>query len=780
MHVFNSLQLKQKLLVLGVLPAAVLAIILSFYFTHTRLADIDELIKENENNILATLSNSSIYGVFTGNTDSLDGLLQSMGENPSILAAQIINNNGEILSSIDKQTSSTVENNIIHLEQNIVVETPDLQDEMSDLMLGTPTKNQNELGTVSITFSRQAAIQRQQSILINSFYITALLLLIIGFAAYQIGRAIGKPILKIAAGVDGIKQGDYNYAAPESTNQDEVSRLAAGVEDMAVELKTHHQQLKNKISQATKELKGKNQKLRNAQRRIVQAADAKSRFVSHISHEIRTPLNGIIGFLEIIQTTPLSFEQKELVQASLASSKNLHQIINEVLDIAQLEAHKIRQKHVDFDISHVTQAALTTLTTQAQQNSVAIVVDIATTEVPQYLHQDPVKIRQILINLLNNAIKFSPNSTVTLKIFPKSSVINELTFEVSDHGAGIAQKDMASLFDEFSQTNTACYEQGSGLGLAISHQFVDALGGTLVAESELGKGSIFSFSIPYKTASAPLPDKTSLHEGEENYPNLSGLNILVADDNEMNRLLLTKLFEGKNITIRHAVDGQTAIDLSQEKIFDLLVLDLRMPVYSGTQVLEAIRSDKENTNKSTPAIAITAHITSGTERAELINSFDGYLTKPINSAYLFSMIDKIVHDSRALDTMLSQRTKSNNSKSSAIFDLNKALSAMNQDKALLKSCLNRFITELSEDLVLIKELVRLGDYEDAAEKVHKVHGSAAYCGTFTLKKAAKHFEEALRNKVKPPSIVSSGNFYDAAFELIAQQGNIILQIERSA
>lgn len=777
MNLLNRLQLKDKLLVLGLLPAATLAIILSIYFTNTRLTDIDELLKQSEQNITVTLSKSSVYGVFTGNIELLDSLLQSVRENPDIAAVKISNQQGDVLSFFDKEISYSARQNTIHITRKIIIETANVNDEIHDMMLGGLTEKDDSIGVVTVTFSRHAAMQRQQSILINSFYITALLLIGIGLIAHQISRTIGKPILKLALAVDAIKQGKYAYQAPSNKNNDEVSRLEAGVQNMAAELKEHRQQLEHKIAEATKELEEKNLKLNNAQQKIIKAADAKSRFVSHISHEIRTPLNSIIGFLELIQTTPLNTEQKEMVSASLFSSKNLHQIVNEVLDIAQLQAHKVKLNKGNFDLHQASKAAITSLSTQASHKNITLNFNYDSS-VPNFIKQDPLKIQQVLINLLNNAIKFSSEgSPITLRVFEDPSATNVITFEIEDYGTGIDEKDIPTLFDEFSQIGNGDGGKGSGLGLTISNHLAEALGGQLNVESRIHEGSIFRFFIPYEKADNTGPNNAPYNLSTEQDFNLDGLHVLVADDNEMNSLLLSKLFERNNISTSTVKDDQEALELSRIEKFDFLLLDLRMPFLTGDKILDKIRANTHNLNQQTPAIAVTAHITSGAERASYINSFDGYLTKPIDQVSLFSMMSNILHDLKELEEYAEQQKVAPIKKPpESLFNLSQALLTMNHDKELLCASFKTFTSELPNQIESIKRAINANDHSVAADIVHKIHGSAAYCGTNRLKEEANHFERILRNLSKATAGFIEHLFFDAVKELLSEQDSIVIRI----
>ncbi len=219
---------------------------------------------------------------------------------------------------------------------------------------------------------------------------------------------------------------------------------------------------------------------------------------------------------------------------------------------------------------------------------------------------------------------------------------NTIDVSVIDHGIGINEEDIKQLFKEYSQLDGATSDQGSGLGLVITKRLLNALHGTIEVNSVLGKGSTFTFTLPFTAVKdSYIQLKT---ETEDTLPDLSSLNVLVADDNEINRLLLGTLLERQQATVTCVNDGQQAIEVANQQPFDLMLFDLRMPIKMGNEALFEIRNQPDNPNYKTPAIAITAHITSGEEKAQHINSFDGYLIKPIDQTEFFILVEQLLKE----------------------------------------------------------------------------------------------------------------------------------------
>ncbi|PCI67269.1 MAG: hybrid sensor histidine kinase/response regulator [Piscirickettsiaceae bacterium] len=761
---------------MGVLPAAILAIILAVYFTNSRLMEVKELFEEKEKNLAIAVAKSSVYGVFSGDTQLLTNIINSVIVDPDVLSIEITDNKNKQLVHITKNNQKTPLKDIIETTQTIEIEPAANDDEMGDVFFGSITKT-NIIGHLTIRSSINGIKKRQSEILLNSSYITLFSLLIIAFIAHRIGKTIGQPILSLSEDVIKIKKGQYKLPERTFTNQDEISLLSQGIRDMAHELETNQFQQQRKIHDATRELERQNLQLLTAHKKITKISDAKSTFVSHISHEIRTPLNGIIGFLDIIEQTPLTDEQQKLVQASITSSKNLHQIINDVLDLAQLEAGKVRINKTNFPLKSTIQDSLTTLTIQASNNNV--IIDLNYDEsLPAVIHQDPIKLNQIILNLVGNAIKFSPNSTVTVKVQPHAEYSKKIDICVIDHGIGISEDNLSELFKEFTQFDVTTFDKGSGLGLAITQNIISALNGTLHVNSTLGQGTTFQFYLPYTSVKDSY---STINQNSTSSPilsDLTGINILAADDNDINRLLLTHLLEKQKAIVHCVNDGQQALDAASQKKYDLLLFDLRMPYKHGHEVLRDIRIDEQHVNYSTPAIAITAHVTSGIERANHINNFDGYLVKPIDRLELLNLVQQLL-DNELTPFSIPAAAPPTSIPALQTFDLKAALTSMGNDIVLVEQMINKFIANLPAQLKTFKDELANDNNDTAADIVHQIHGSAAYCGTTLLKSSAKILEEALRDSSSNINDETISDFIHQAERLIAMEKDILSIIKES-
>lgn len=391
MSLLDRFQLKDKLLLLGVIPAATLAIILAAYLTSTRLNDMYDLLHKTNENLASSLAESSISGVFSGNLDSLNTVINSAINEPDVVSIKITNRSNTVLAQATSKiaTPTLISNPPKSITQAIELKALNQVDDFDAFLVGPISTVNETIGYVVLTLSYDSIQQRQQDILLNSIFITVLLLFLIALLAKYFSGIISRPILQLTSNVKNISKG--NYTPPSNithhSNKDEITVLADGIDEMARQINDHQRIQEQKVLEATQELRLQNDKLFSAQVEIVKSAEAKSRFISHISHEIRTPLNGIIGFLEIIQQTKLDSNQIKLVNASYSSSKNLHTIINEVLDFAEIEAGKVIINKTNFNPKETIQDTLLLLSSQAKENGVTL--DYQQQEnIPKIIHQD--------------------------------------------------------------------------------------------------------------------------------------------------------------------------------------------------------------------------------------------------------------------------------------------------------------------------------------------------------------------------------------------------------
>ena len=375
-----------------------------------------------------------------------------------------------------------------------------------------------------------------------------------------------------------------------------------------------------------------------------QSNRAKSEFLANMSHELRTPLNGIIGMTDLALETPLSPVQREYLETVRISGDLLLTVINNILDFSKIETGEMNLEVIDFNLRDSLKTALMILSVRADQKGLELLCDIGP-GVPEVMRGDSNRLCQVVLNLVGNAIKFTDKGNVLLKlqVEAEDGALRMMHFVVADTGIGIAAEKLQMIFDSFSQADSSTTRKygGTGLGLTISKHLVEKMGGKMWVESEVGRGTQFHFTAWLRTSEKTIEAGTARYSLHVARDPKDFFRVLVAEDNQVNQLLTTRLLEKRGLRTVVVANGREALEALKKENYDLVLMDVHMPEMDGLEATEAIRQREKETGFHQPVIALTASV----DRARcLAAGMDGHLTKPIQPQELDELLEiQLVH-----------------------------------------------------------------------------------------------------------------------------------------
>ena len=536
---------------------------------------------------------------------------------------------------------------------------------------------------------------------------------------------------------------------------------------------TERKRAEQEILEANRQLKVAMARASEMAKAAEAASAAKSEFLANMSHEIRTPMNGVLGMAELLLGTGLTEEQRRYAEVVKTSGESLLAVLNDILDISKIEAGKVAIERVGFDLTAVAGEVGALLEPRAREKGIGFgcVVEEGT---PTWLLGDPTRVRQVLTNLVGNAIKFTERGGVDVRIGSGERGEGEgqvLRFSVRDTGIGISEEKRNLLFKKFTQVDASTTRQfgGTGLGLAISKQLVELMGGKIGVESREGEGSTFWFELPFAAAAGRPPERSSRPQAAAEV-GLGGLKVLLVEDNDVNQEVALGMLEQMGVGVGVAHNGREAVEAVAREAYDLVLMDVQMPEMDGYEATRVIREREGNgrggegmmehggkgkAERSVqfspparlPIVAMTAHAMAGDREKCLAAGMDDYMAKPLRVEELRAMVGKWV---RARVAGASEGAGSGaGSGEDGCCDLDDLLRRLMGNRVLARKVAGKCVASLPVQLAQGRRAIEVGDAEEARRMAHTVKGVALNFAAGPLREAAIGAERAAERGAGP-------------------------------
>jgi len=758
------------------------------------------------------------YGVYTENQQTLRQVTQGLQKTQNIAYIAVFNKNAKILFQhiyktglrapfLGKSNTTDLSNRLQlssyidpdNKQQYLDIIVPvfiaesnssvyDVEVEADIINLNTANTKTELIGFLQIGLSKQNIYQRSQLFILEILSVSAAIVFIGILLTLLLTRRITSPINTLVQATQSISKGQQ-IGSMKVKSKDEMGLLAKSFNQMVKELnkyqsevKHQHETLEKKVVDRTKKLQIATDDANEQTKKAENANKAKSLFLSNMSHELRTPLNAVIGYSELIQLENEGADQ-DLLNDSIneinKAGRHLLSLVDDILDFSKIEAGKIELEEVEFETAHLL-SEVTSLFSQDIKNKGLTFKTLYSDSIPLYIKGDFKRIKQVLINLISNAIKFTSEGQISLQLSCSQTSDNNHSifyFKVIDTGIGISREQQAIIFDSFSQADISTTRTfgGTGLGLSIVKQLAGLMGGEINLDSDIGQGSTFSFTLPIDLVSE-IDLSVNNHSNDTKQ---FSANILVAEDFQSNQMLISRFLEHHGCSVDVVSNGQKAVIHFKKNHYDLIFMDCQMPTLDGYEATRLIRKyEFSNNTPPIPIIALTAHALKENNEKCLQAGMDSIITKPFSRHDLYQSIEQwipnhcvINKESCSLDTH-SKRNRTKmiyNSNTIEAIDINFLQNNFDftypEDQLFIKKLTVIFQGNGKNILDKLQQSIVQENFAEIKGYAHDLKSICANVGAFTLTEQCKTMEQ-----LEMPDLI------DKALKLFEKMENEFIQV----